>query len=90
MGKTRRDGDEGQKGDKAPAAGGTMVQGSVKWFDAAKGYGFLTRDDGERDVFVHFTAIQGTGYRELKDGERVQFMVHDSAKGPQAAQVSKL
>lgn len=64
------------------------VTGTVKWFNASKGYGFIAREDG-RDVFVHFSAIQGEGYRSLNEGERVEFSVEDSPKGPQAVNVVK-
>jgi CspA family cold shock protein len=61
--------------------------GTVKWFNAAKGYGFIARDDGE-DVYVHFTAIQATGYRELHEGQKVEFEVEDTrGKGPRATNV---
>jgi CspA family cold shock protein len=59
----------------------------VKWFDANKGYGFITSDEGE-DIFVHYTAISGTGYRSLEEGQRVTFEVIQSDKGPQAQQVN--
>ena len=61
--------------------------GTVKWFNAAKGYGFLARENGE-DVFVHFSAIESTGYRTLDEGARVQFVVKQGPKGLQAEQVS--
>lgn len=63
------------------------LQGSVKWFNSAKGYGFIQRDDSEKDVFVHYSAIQAEGFKELKDGDRVTFDVVQGAKGPQAANV---
>lgn len=60
--------------------------GIVKWFDNAKGFGFITRDtDG--DVFVHYSAIVGSGFRSLNEGERVEFLVEDGTKGPQAQNV---
>jgi cold shock protein len=62
------------------------VVGTVKWFNAAKGYGFLTREGGE-DVFVHFSAIQKDGYRSLEEGQQVEFTVEKGPKGLQAAQV---
>ncbi len=65
------------------------MQGVVKWFNAEKGYGFITRDDGEGDVFVHFTAIQEDGFRTLEEGQRVAFDVVQGAKGPQAQNVIK-
>lgn len=64
------------------------VSGTVKWFNASKGYGFIACEDG-KDVFVHFTAIQGEGYRSLNEGERVEFSVENSPKGPQAVKVVK-
>lgn len=64
------------------------VQGIVKWFSNSKGYGFITRDDGGKDVFVHHSAINSSGYRSLDEGARVQFEVTQGAKGPQAADVS--
>jgi CspA family cold shock protein len=68
----------------------TMAEGTVKWFNSTKGYGFVTPDDGSPDVFVHFSAIDGTGYRELVEGERVEFEQTQGAKGPQATKVKKL
>jgi cold shock protein len=67
-----------------------MAEGTVKWFNSTKGYGFVTPDDGSPDVFVHFSAIDGTGYRELVEGERVEFEQTQSQKGPQATKVRKL
>ena len=61
-------------------------QGTVKWFNGSKGYGFIERDSGE-DVFVHFSAIAGAGYRSLDEGERVEFTVTSGDKGPQAEDV---
>lgn len=61
-------------------------QGTVKWFNGSKGYGFIERDSGE-DVFVHFSAIAGDGYRSLDEGERVEFTVTSGDKGPQAEDV---
>lgn len=61
-------------------------QGTVKWFNADKGYGFIQRDAGD-DVFVHYNAIQGDGYRSLDEGSRVQFIVQTGQKGLQAAEV---
>lgn len=65
------------------------VVGTVKWFNAAKGYGFIAQPDGE-DVFVHFSAIQGSGYRNLEEGQQVEFSVERGPKGLQAAQVRPL
>ena len=64
-----------------------MPEGTVKWFNASKGYGFVTPDDGTSDVFVHFSAIEGSGYRELIEGQRVQFESEPGQKGPQAKSV---
>ena len=60
-----------------------MAQGTVKWFNAEKGFGFISRDDGD-DVFVHHTAIVGEGYRSLDEGQKVSFDVTQGKKGPQA------
>ncbi|KRK39043.1 cold-shock protein [Loigolactobacillus bifermentans] len=65
-----------------------MEHGTVKWFNADKGYGFITRDNGS-DVFVHFSAIQGDGYKTLDEGQSVTFDVEESDRGPQAANVNK-
>jgi CspA family cold shock protein len=64
-----------------------MAQGTVKWFNAEKGYGFITQDDGGADVFVHFSAIQMDGYKALDEGQRVEFDVGQGQKGPQAEAV---
>jgi CspA family cold shock protein len=66
-----------------------MQQGTVKWFNAKKGYGFLSDQTG-KDVFVHFSALKMDGFKELKDGESVEFEVVDGEKGPQAANVTRL
>jgi CspA family cold shock protein len=65
------------------------LQGTVKWFNNSKGYGFIGRDDGP-DVFVHYSAIAGDGYRTLQEGDQVQFEIVQGPKGPQAAEVSKV
>jgi len=62
------------------------MKGTVKWFDAKKGYGFITKEDGE-DIFVHYSAIQVEGFKTLKEGDKVEFEVQNGAKGPQAANV---
>jgi CspA family cold shock protein len=64
-----------------------MAQGTVKWFNAEKGYGFIAPDGDAPDVFVHFSEIQGNGYRSLEDGQRVEFEVTQGQKGPQASAV---
>ena len=65
-----------------------MVKGTVKWFNASKGFGFLSQENGE-DVFVHFSAIQGEGYKSLNEGDAVEFEVTTGPKGPQASNVKK-
>jgi cold shock protein len=64
-----------------------MAQGTVKWFNGEKGFGFITPDEGNADVFVHFSAIQADGYRSLDENQRVEFDVTQGQKGPQAANV---
>ncbi len=66
-----------------------MAQGTVKWFNSAKGYGFIQRQDGD-DVFVHYKAINGQGFRELQEGEEVEFEIEQGPKGLQAANVTRL
>jgi len=66
-----------------------MAQGNVKWFNDAKGYGFISQEDGE-DVFVHFSAIQAQGFKSLAEGDRVEFEVTRGPKGLQAANVRKV
>jgi cold shock protein len=68
----------------------SVAQGTVKWFNAEKGYGFITPDDGSKDLFVHFSEIQGSGYRSLDEGQKVEFEVGQGQKGPQAQQVSAI
>ncbi|MDR2577442.1 MAG: cold-shock protein [Chitinispirillales bacterium] len=67
-----------------------MPTGVVKWFNEAKGFGFISPDDGSRDVFVHFSAIQTQGFRKLDEGQKVQFEVVDGAKGPNAQNVQPM
>lgn len=64
-----------------------MAQGTVKWFNAEKGYGFITVEGSDQDVFVHWTAIQMDGYRSLEEGQQVEFEVGEGNKGPQAEAV---
>ena len=64
-------------------------QGTVKWFNAEKGYGFISQEDGD-DLFVHYSEIQGTGYRSLDEGSRVEFLITEGRKGKQASAVSML
>jgi CspA family cold shock protein len=65
------------------------IQGTVKWFNRTKGYGFIQREGGD-DVFVHYSAIQDAGFRTLEEGERVEFTIENSPKGPQAINVVRL
>ena len=66
-----------------------MAQGTVKWFNESKGYGFVTADEG-KDVFVHYSAILGDGFKTLVEGEKVSFDIVNGEKGPQASNVSKI
>jgi len=67
------------------------ISGTVKWFSDQKGYGFITRDDGQKDVFVHYSALEGQpGFRQLNEGDRVEFSITQGPKGPSAASVRKL
>lgn len=65
----------------------SKATGTVKWFNEDKGYGFLTQDDGGKDVFVHFRAINAEGYKTLTEGQQVSFEIEQGQKGPQAANV---
>jgi CspA family cold shock protein len=66
------------------------MRGKVKWFNDQKGYGFITREDGTGDVFVHFSAIKGEGFKTLSEGDAVDFEIIDSEKGPKAANVTRI
>jgi CspA family cold shock protein len=66
----------------------SMTQGTVKWFNSEKGFGFIAPDGGAEDVFVHYSEIQGSGYRSLEENQRVQFEVGQGAMGPQATGVT--
>jgi CspA family cold shock protein len=65
-----------------------MATGNVKWFNESKGFGFITPEDGSKDVFVHFSAIASEGFRTLAEGQQVNFDVEDGPKGPQATNVT--
>ena len=67
-----------------------MAQGTVKWFNGEKGFGFITPEDGSKDLFVHFSAINGSGYRSLDENQAVEFDVTQGDKGPQATNVRAL
>jgi cold shock protein len=69
--------------------GGNKMDGTVKWFNADKGYGFIEREEGD-DVFVHFSAIQGDGFKTLDEGQRVEFEVTSGDRGPQAENVTRI
>jgi len=64
-----------------------MENGTVKWFNDAKGFGFITPEDGSKDLFAHFSEIRGTGFKSLTEGQRVQFEVKQGPKGAQAADI---
>jgi CspA family cold shock protein len=70
--------------------GSIMSQGTVKWFNAEKGFGFITPDGGGADLFVHHTAIQGSGFKSLDENQRVSFDTGQGQKGPQATNVTKI
>jgi cold shock CspA family protein len=70
--------------------GNIMAEGTVKWFNATKGFGFITPDDGSADVFAHFSSIEGSGYRELIEGQKVDFEAEQGPKGLQAKRVRAL
>lgn len=66
------------------------TKGTVKWFNESKGFGFITREDGEKDCFVHHSAIRGEGFKTLTEGERVEFSVVQGQKGPSAENVVRI
>lgn len=66
------------------------LKGTVKWFNNAKGFGFIGRDDGNADVFVHYSAISSDGYKSLQEGDQVEFEIVDGQKGPQAGNVVRM
>jgi len=65
-----------------------MITGKVKWFNESKGFGFITPNDGGKDVFLHFSAITGDGFKTIQEGDSVKYNVEDGAKGPQASDVT--
>ena len=65
------------------------MQGTVKWFNSSKGYGFIESDEIDKDVFVHYSVIEGDGYKSLAEGEAVEFEITDGPKGPQATRIVK-
>ena len=68
----------------------SKIKGSVKWFNESKGFGFITPEDGSKDVFVHFSAIMTDGFKTLAEGQRVEYTIQDSPRGPAAANVVAL
>jgi cold shock protein len=68
----------------------TRKRGVVKWFSRLKGYGFIIADEGGKEIFVHYSAIEGEGYRNLLEGDRVEFLEIDAGRGPQARRVTAL
>jgi cold shock protein len=77
--------------DSSPHRSGDMrMTGQVKWFNNDKGFGFITRGDGEKDCFVHHSAIQGSGFKSLNEGDEVEFDVVQGQKGPAAENVTKV
>lgn len=67
-----------------------MITGTVKWFNESKGFGFISPEDGGKDIFVHFSAIQGSGFKTLAEGQKVQFETEQTPKGPAAVNVVPL
>ncbi|MCW5197720.1 transcription antiterminator/RNA stability regulator CspE [Buchnera aphidicola] len=65
----------------------SKIKGKVKWFNEAKGFGFITPEDGSKDVFVHFSSIQGEGFKTLEEGQNVEFEIQEGPKGPSAINV---
>ena len=67
-----------------------MAQGTVKWFNDSKGFGFITPDEGDRDCFVHYSVIQGEGFKSLSEGDHVEFEMGEGPKGPAAENVTRI
>lgn len=67
-----------------------MAQGTVKWFNDAKGFGFITPDDGGKDLFAHFSEIKAAGFKSLQEGQKVEFVVKQGPKGPQASEIKPI
>jgi len=67
-----------------------MATGTVKWFNDAKGFGFITPDDGGKDLFAHFSEIKANGFRSLQEGQKVEFVVKQGPKGPQASEIKPI
>jgi len=67
-----------------------MAQGTVKWFNDAKGFGFITPDDGGKDLFAHFSEIKASGFKSLQEGQKVEFVVKQGPKGPQASEIKPI
>ena len=72
-----------------PQSGNGRKVGTVKWFNAEKGYGFISQENGQ-DLFAHYSSIQSTGYRTLEEGQKVEFEITQGPKGPQASNITKL
>lgn len=68
----------------------SKIKGNVKWFNESKGFGFITPEDGSKDVFVHFSAIQGNGFKTLSEGQCVEFKITSGVKGPSATDVTPI
>jgi cold shock protein len=79
-----------QRGTRHDEEAHTVAQGTVKWFNGEKGFGFITPDGGDADVFVHFSSIVGSGYRNLEENQRVEFEITQGQRGPQAGNVRAL